>query len=325
VVLGGLDKPARVMSTEYDLIYVQEAIELEEGAWEALSTRLRNGRMPYQQLLADTNPSSPTHWLKQRCDAGRCVLLESRHEDNPTVTPEYLARLDQLTGARLQRLRYGRWAQAEGVVYDEWDPARHVLWPGRPGYPSAAERRSWRRIWAVDFGFTNPFVWQEWGIDGDGRMYLLREIYRTGRLVEEHVLEVLRVVQDAPGPEVIVCDHDAEDRATLERHLGLARTVRAHKDVSPGIQAVKARLQPAADGRPRLFVLGDAGVGRDPALVDAGRPTGTVAEFDGYVWDSAAAGGPKETPRKADDHGLDALRYAVAWVDALGRRPLRVY
>ena len=31
VVVGGLDKPSKVMSTEYDLVYVQEAIELFEN------------------------------------------------------------------------------------------------------------------------------------------------------------------------------------------------------------------------------------------------------------------------------------------------------
>src|SRR5579871_192987 len=117
IVVGGMDKPSKVMSTEYDLIFVQEGIELAEGDWEALTTRLRNGKMPFQQLIGDTNPDSPTHWLKRRADAGQTVLLESRHEDNPTVTPEYLATLDALTGARRLRLRFGKWVQAEGQVY----------------------------------------------------------------------------------------------------------------------------------------------------------------------------------------------------------------
>ena len=61
IVVGGLDKPDKIMSSEYDLIYAQESIELKEDGWEALTTRLRNGVMPYQQLMADCNPSSPSH------------------------------------------------------------------------------------------------------------------------------------------------------------------------------------------------------------------------------------------------------------------------
>ncbi|WP_149112819.1 hypothetical protein [Limnoglobus roseus] len=33
IVVGGLDKSQKVMSTAYDLIYVQEAIELRESEW----------------------------------------------------------------------------------------------------------------------------------------------------------------------------------------------------------------------------------------------------------------------------------------------------
>jgi phage terminase large subunit len=54
-------------------------------------------------------------------------MLESRHEDTPTVTPEYLASLDALPGVLRDRLRFGRWAAAEGMVYDEWDASVHVV------------------------------------------------------------------------------------------------------------------------------------------------------------------------------------------------------
>src|SRR5262245_27592550 len=37
---GGLDRPDKIMSSEYDLVYVQEATELKEEGWEAISTRL---------------------------------------------------------------------------------------------------------------------------------------------------------------------------------------------------------------------------------------------------------------------------------------------
>ena len=138
IVVGGMDKPSKVMSTEYDLIYIQEAIELFEDDWESLTTRLRHGVMPFQQILGDTNPDAPTHWLRRRADAGRCVMLEIRHEDNPVMWDEarggwtdvgraYIAKLDALTGARLDRLRYGRWVAAEGVVYDEWDRRKHLI------------------------------------------------------------------------------------------------------------------------------------------------------------------------------------------------------
>ena len=114
LVVGGLDDTQKVMSSEYDLIYVQEATETTEHDWEMLATRLRNGVMPHQQLIADCNPGAPTHWLNQRCNKGLTTRLLSRHEDNPSISDEYLNRLRALSGVRRARLYEGRWARTDG-------------------------------------------------------------------------------------------------------------------------------------------------------------------------------------------------------------------
>jgi phage terminase large subunit len=312
VVVGGLDKPTKIMSTEFDMAYVQEAVELAENDWESLSSRLRNGVMPYQQLFGDTNPDAPYHWLKRRIDAGKTAGLESRHEDNPTVTPAYLARLDALTGVRYQRLRLGRWAGAEGIVYDEWDEGVHLIDP----FPIPP---SWRRIRVVDFGYTNPFVCGWIAFDHDGRAHLYREIYWSQRLVADHAAEIKRL-SAGEVYEATVADHDAEDRATLEA-AGI-RTIAAKKDVLPGIERVQLRLRKAADGRPRLFIHRGCRLQADPRLVAARRPTCTAEEFASYIWAPPVGGAqPKEAPRKADDHGLDMLRYGVMYADAPKEMP----
>src|SRR5690606_20066097 len=74
-----------------------------------------------------------------------------------------------------------------------------------------------------------------------------------------------------PRPTAVVCDHDAEGRAVLERELGV-ETTPAHKSVLDGIQAVQARLRVAEDGKPRLFFVRGALVERDPELEGARRP-----------------------------------------------------
>lgn len=331
VVVGGLDKAEKVMSSEYDVIFVQEATELSVNDWEALTTRLRNGRISFQQLLADCNPSTPTHWLKQRSDRGDTLMLESRHEDNPVlfqsdgtltmVGQDYIGKLDRLTGVRFHRLRHGRWVAAEGLIYEEYDPAVHLV----DRFPIPAE---WQRWWAVDFGYTNPFVLQCWAEDPDGRLYLYREIYRTRRLVEDHAKTILSLVAPGgkwaePRPRAIVCDHDAEDRATLQRHLGMS-TSAARKTVSDGIQAVQARLKVAGDGKPRFFILRDSVVERDPALDEAKRPTCTAEEIVGYIWDQTEGKPPKETPVKENDHGMDGARYVVAERDLGARLRIRI-
>jgi phage terminase large subunit len=320
MVVGGMDKASKIMSTEYDVIYVQEAIELTENDWESLTTRLRNYRAPVQQLISDTNPDRPTHWLKAREQSGALQMIESRHEDNPRLWRsgawtregrEYIGKLDALTGARRERLRFGRWVQAEGVVY-EFDRAVHLV----DRFPVPAD---WRRVRSIDFGFTNPFVCLWGAIDNDGRLYIYREMYRT-RVPPEEAAETVKALTAGEQIEATVADHDAGDRATFLIH-GI-RTIAATKSIADGIQKVQARLKVQPDGRPRLFVMRDSLAGRDEALVEAKRTTCLVEEFDSYVWPKGVDGKPtKEEPVKDNDHAMDALRYLVMYLE----RPRQKY
>lgn len=71
IVVGGLDNADKIMSAEYDIAYVQEATDLTPDDWEKINTRLRNGMVSFQQLIADCNPQQSSHWLKRRCDEGK--------------------------------------------------------------------------------------------------------------------------------------------------------------------------------------------------------------------------------------------------------------
>jgi hypothetical protein len=344
IAVGGMDKATRIMSSEYDVVYVQEAIELTETDWEAITTRLRNGKVSFQQLIADTNPDKPTHWLKQRVDRGTTVKLESRHEDNPrlyngdgTLTVQgaaYMKNLDNLTGVRHARLRRGLWVAAEGLVYADFDPAVHVV----DALPEGSE--DWTRWWAVDFGYTAPFVCQMWAEDPDGRLWLYREVYHTKRTVDAHAKQLLDLVSDPdpdrpdsvrarrwrePKPRGVICDHDAESRAVLARETGLATRAAKKRPKDAGFQAAQRRFKRAGDGRPRVFFVRDARVERDPELAEANLPTSTLEEIVGYVWARNPDGSFKpDEPVKENDHGMDPWRYLAAELDK-GRATFRSF
>lgn len=330
IVVGGMDKAMKVMSSEYDVVYVQEATELSENDWESITTRLRNGRVSFQQIIADANPDVPTHWLKRRCDEGRTKYIPSKHEDNPVLynrdrTPTvrgvaYMRALDALSGVRFQRLRLGNWVAAEGLIYEEFDTAVHIR------RALAEPPKDWPVYLSIDFGFTNPFVCQFWTRDTDGRLILYREIYKTKGLVEDHAAAIKAELKRQRNPRVtaVICDHDAEDRATLTRHLGLG-TVAAKKTVSDGLQAVATRLKVQPDGQPRLYICRDALVDRDASLDADAKPTCSEQEIVGYIWDAKDGKPPKEAPVKENDHGMDAMRYMVAHLDLKGRTRLRTF
>lgn len=320
LIPGGLDNPDKVLSAEFDFIYVNQAEELALDDWEKLIGRAtgRAGNTPYTQVLADCNPGPPSHWIKQRKEV---LLLETRHEDNPRLYDDQarewtahgkrtISILDSLTGLRYKRGRLGLWVAAEGQVY-EFDPVIHLVNHFDPP-------PTWRRIRAIDFGYTNPFVCLWLAMDPDGRLYLYREIYMSKRTVKTHS-GLIKLLSAGERIEATVADHDAEDRATLAEN-GI-QTVAADKRIKVGIERIEERLKIAGDGRPRLYLCRDALVEADPDLQGAYRPCNTEQEFAGYIYPPGANGKPvKESPEDKDNHGMDALRYGVMYFDKGQRR-----
>lgn len=318
IILGGLDNASKVLSAEYDFIYVNQAEELTLEEWEALAPRAsgRAGNSPYAQIMGDCNPRSPSHWIVNRPSL---KLFHSKHEDNPRLFDQKtktwteqgvktIAILDNLSGVNYLRGRLGKWVASEGQVYENFLPSTHIIQEPIVIPPE------WRRICAIDFGYTNPFVCLWLACDPDGRLYVYRQLYQTGLLVQD----AAKIINDNSKDEFIeayIADHDAEDRATL-RANGIY-TIAAQKDTRRGIQLVSNRLNIAPDGKPRLFILSDSLIKADNSLRDRYKPTNLADEFSSYVWSTNLSRSiKKELPVKEDDHALDALRYAVMYLDS---------
>ncbi len=372
--ISGLDDPTKIYSSFWDFAYVNQAEELTEDEWTQIGSRLRNFKMmhkgvPWTQLLGDDNPVHPQHWIPSRAKLidpanGKHYLtkLESRHEDNPVYWDAeegewtqkgkiYIATLDRLFGVLKKRLRFGQWAAAEGAVYEEsWDRATHII----PRIMAETDLRhdqvpkDWPRYWSVDFGYKNPFTWAAYAEDPDGRLFMYKQIYMTGKLVEDHARKILEYTADDPAPKAIICDHDAEDRATLYKHLSNpipanllpkshpfleklktyfigVQTKGAYKAVSQGIQAVEARLRVQDDGKPRIFYLRDSLIEIDQSLLATKLPTCGEDEFEVYVWDKSNNKKKGEEPVKEYDHGMDRDRYMVAFIDKVGKNMPKMF
>jgi phage terminase large subunit len=191
------------------------------------------------------------------------------------------------------------------MIYEEWDADVHLI-------PHKDPPKEWRRVWVVDFGYTHPLCFQSWAIDPNGTAYRYFEIYQTHLLVEDlaALITIWRRNNKEPEPEAIVCDWDAEGRATLERHLE-TNTTPANKNVLEGIEAVKSKLKVREDtGKPAIMLMRDSLYAVDPDLSEAKLPTCTEEEVEGYEWDDVKK---KEQPKKIDDHGCDDVRYLAMY------------
>lgn len=326
IVVGGMAEPGEVLSSEYDHILASETVQFTESDWMLLSSRLgRSSTGTPSQILGDTNPDHPKHWILQRASrihpiTGKPILthLATTHKDNPAywnidlqewteLGRNYLNRLESLSGILRAKYLDGLWTIAEGMVYDAYDSTIHVI-------NSFQIPNTWRRIRAIDFGFTNPFscLWIAISPD-DGTMYVYREIYMSRKRVDEHA----RLINSLTGDERIeatISDHDSGDRAELASH-GIA-TVPAKKDIIKGIQAVQRRLTHSYDTKPRLYFFNDSLVEVDLDLLEAKRPIRLIDEIYPYRWHVDREGKlNKEVPIDFDNHALDALRYAVVHED----------
>lgn len=315
--VDGLDDQERVdkiLGDEFQHIFINEATQVSWPTVQTIITRLAlvvcdpQGREGMRKLILDCNPKSQRHWLykvgvrhvdpeteKPIPDAAVWGRLAWTPHDNPHLPTDFLASLDALPEVKRRRMRDGVWCENEGAVYDEFDEDIHVF----RDYPAGWD--SWRGvIRGIDFGYTNPFVCL-WGkTDNDGRLWIFRERYVSKVICEDHA----KAIRKHKEPVLwTVADHDAEDRATLNRHG--VQTRAADKRIQAGIDLVKARLRVLPDGKPRLMI--------HESCKD------TIAEFYDYVWPSAKEGkNDKETPIDDRNHAMDALRYIVMEFD--GRR-----
>jgi phage terminase large subunit len=310
IMVAGLDDADKIGSTEFDMVYVQEAIELAEDDWGMLLRGLRNNVLSYQQLIADCNPGPPDHWLKQRCNRGDTLLLNSRHEDNPTLwadgtwTPfgqEYIHTLDTLGGYLKQRLRLGLWVAAEGMYFTEFDPALHVV----PRFEIPAE---WPRWIAVDYGFAAPFCCLWFAREPETRnIFVYRELYAAGLRDEQQAQQIVA----ATGDEQLalrILDPSMFNLRTEQQRPSIAAVYWSHgvQPVYPGMNsrkqgwAVTRRALAHDQGPPRLRILN----GTAPNLTRT-LPTMVVDPLDPEDVADAVHGA------KTEDHAVDALRYGL--------------
>ena len=265
ILLGGLDdsdRTEKILGNEYITVFLNEATQFSFETVQMAITRLAqrildsSGNPVLPKLILDCNPRGPRHWLHyvgvRHLDPETEQPLPDREKwerlswsayDNRNHLPaEYLKSLESLPEIMKDRMLNGIWRDNQGAVYTEFDEDIHCIDPFE--IPE-----NWKKIRAIDFGYTNPFVCLWGALDSDGRLYIYREWYKASERTTEHA----RIIRELSGSEkylVTVADHDAADRAELES--GGIRTTAAVKEVISGIQAVKNRLVKAGDGHPRL-------------------------------------------------------------------------
>jgi len=331
VILGGLEPSTidSVLASEYGTIFITEANENRFEVIENLFSRLNdtsksiaNGDPIKLKFIFDLNPTVKTNWTNQLFLNGLDPITKEPKrnfneyanlwfcpEDNVhNLADGYIDTLKNLSPAKRKRFYEGVFASYEGLVF-QLDDTAHIV----DDFPIPHE---WKKIRAIDFGYTHPFVCLWLAYDsGNDCAYVYREYIQTKMTVRAHSEEIKRLsIQDLPektrsNPEAwksaeklysaTVADHDAEDRATLYEN-GIT-TIPANKEVLMGIDNVIDLLDHTNGRRTKIKLFRSC--------------VGTRESCDSYRWrDSAMSNRGKAKDReviKEEDDPADSLRYGI--------------
>lgn len=269
--------------------YCDELTLFPRGFYMMLLSRLS---VRGAQLYATTNPDSPNHWVKTDIIDNEDIQPQLDHwhftlDDNEYNDPQYVIDLKSAyKGVFHQRYILGLWVLAEGLVYPNFDPERHIadiLHPEGVG--------DW---WiSLDYGIVNPFAAGLWHVVGNVA-YCADEYYYDGkdnrqRTDEEHYAAIKRLAGDRLIQHIVVDPSASSFKETIKRH-GRYNVRNAENDVIPGIANC-------------MTLLDTEYVKFSPKC------KGLIKEFSLYSWDVDSG---KDEVIKENDHAMDGIfRYFV--------------
>ena len=140
-----MNRPGRILGTEYDAIMLSELSQFTEDQYQMLKTRclvvlatgvMTNGDVMFQ-IVCDTNPDVPDSWMYQREGEGLLKFVKFGFQDNPyffrsgrwsKVGKTTVEELDRgLTGIYHDRYFKGLRRAPEGMVFDLPDSATSLM------------------------------------------------------------------------------------------------------------------------------------------------------------------------------------------------------
>ena len=308
-IVGARDVGAlrRIRGSTLEIAYVDEGTLIPKVVFEELVGRLSSGTA---KCLVTTNPDSPNHWLLKEYVENEVAKEDWRRfrfllEDNLSLDDAYIQRIKrQYAGipARYNRMIKGQWVIAEGIIYQKFDPKKHVI--KRGNVPKTGLRRLFV---GSDYGVGNPTVFLligEYYLNGKYVYYVLKEYYYSGRESSRNKTtrefgKDFAAFAKGNRIESVVIDPSAAALITELETNEVKRQVGYFYNVVPANNAVIEGIQAVAN----MF--------EDNVLYIVDECQKTIEELGLYSWDPKAQEKGVDKPLKDNDHCMDALRYAV--------------
>lgn len=276
IVCRSLDNPDALRGPNLHYAWVDEASLAAVESWRVIKGRVRVGDLP--QAWATFTPKGRNWcWEEWERDANPDhPLYRVKTTENPELPPGFAESLGYEGAFEAQEIG-GEFVAFEGLVYKMF---------GRPRHMQAVDCAGWPAVLGVDAGTRNPTAILTLRFSGE-RRHIEAETYRRG-MGSRDLLSSVESAADACGALAIFVDPSA---AALIMDLAADGypVVKANNSVGDGIREVGALL--STD----LLTV-------DPSCVN------TIAEYESYCYPDGKQ--QTDNPVKANDHAMDAGRYA---------------
>lgn len=309
MILGGYKNESDIdnyLGIEYDGMVIEEATTLSYKKIKMIEGSLRTSKTEWRpRIYMSTNPGGIGHgWFKEylvmpmRTNSEKDTrFIFSNYKDNPFLNKEYVEYLEGLEGDLGRAWRDGDFDVFEGQALSAWNNEEHVIEP----FDIPHEWPKWR---GTDGGYRAPYctVWLTRN-PHNGRIYVYREHYQA--LLTDRTQA--RMIKEYTPPDENVMLHYADPALWARKNIGgkVISTYEEYKsegifltkgdnDRLGGKRRIDRLLEPLEDGEPGIqFFSTCANLVRTlPAL-------------------SYSETQPEDVDTNGEDHGYDALRYAL--------------
>lgn len=311
--------PNSLVGEALEGVILAEAAKLKPSVWHkyirpmladykgwALMTSTPEGRNWFYDLYSmGQNPAFADWWSVRMPSWANDILFPLGRED-----PEIYSMSAGMSQEKFNQEIGADFTEFVGRVFKDFDEEMHV---GDYKY-----NPSWPVYAALDYGWTNPFVWLLLQVDPFDNVYVIGEHYSPHMTVEENVNEIVRKGLAPSALRFIYPDPASpSDTAVVEQMLQVVGMTGTGGPIQDRLELIRRWLKPKLDDR----VSQESGVWKPKLLVDR-KCVNLVREFSEYRYPEhvSEAREASENPMKKDDHTPEALGRFFAGYYGAGAR-----
>jgi Terminase large subunit, T4likevirus-type, N-terminal len=245
------------------------------------------------------------------------VQITEEIKQESGIDPEIISLIMDLTQETFNQEIAALFTEFVGRVFKEFDEEIHVR--------DLNYEPTWETVAAVDYGFTNPFVWLVLQIDPrDGTVHVIDEMYEPGLTIDETIREIKARRLNYPNIKYFYPDPASPgDTRAIEKGLKITGMGGTGGELQFRLRAIRAAL------KVRNHHLEWGNPDRKPKLFVNRKCTNTIREMNIYRYPHSkeeSSNNPPESPMKKDDHCPEALGrfFAGRFGDTAPEEPLSV-